>query len=178
MIPWIYSISKPGLTLGNARDLPCDHAEHVLTSQVEKITNILKLKCFNYYATIFDETSLFAPVEAIVTRAIKKQYRIIQVLGRVGLFQKSLNAEAIDNHLLQTLSLKIGLELKDWVVTMKDRATTDGAALREITSRTLHARPSKADCMSHTLNNTANEMIGKTRAPYCDLFWRLFQAII
>ena len=38
MITCIDSISKPSLTLGNARDLLCDYAEYVLTLQIEEIT--------------------------------------------------------------------------------------------------------------------------------------------
>ena len=81
-----------------------------------------------------------------------------------------MDGNAIVNHLIKTLTQKIGLDLKDWVATMQDRAKTNGKALREIANKTLEAHPSRADCNLHTLNNTANEMIGKQHTPYCDLF--------
>ena len=180
MIPWIDSIAKDSLTLGKEADLAREHATNVKDCIVEEIVNLIQLKCFKGYSTIFDGTSSFAPAEAIIIRIVTLDYQIIQLLVKVGLFQGTLNGDAVANHLLATLTGTLGLNLKDWLVTMQDRARTNGSALRKICDLTLHATPSKADCMSHTFNNTANEMISnkKKRGVYCELFRKCFQSII
>ena len=178
--PWIDSISKEGLSLGYAKDLTREYAKLLLENQIEEMILLFKNKCFENYSTIFDGTPSFADAEAIILRMVTKDYRIIQVVVRVALFDKSLDANALCHNILSCISYRLGLDLKDWVASMQDRASTNSCALRLICERTQDAKPSRADCTSHTFNNTAQEMISekKKRAPNCSLYRKNFQSII
>ena len=105
-------------------------------------------------------------------RLATKDHSIIQVLVRVDFFEKSLDGNDIANKIVSYLSCKLGLCLKDWLVSIHDRFKTNYKALYLISEKTFDDIPSRADCTFHTLNNTSQELIApeNNRAPHGSFF--------
>lgn len=129
MSSWIDQYTKDGYSLGNVRDLSRQHSTRLLDIMIDECRRFLHNDCFKEYSIIFDGTPTFAKCEAIMIRVVTRQYHIYQLVVKVSIFEKNLKHEELANHLLTTLQLRLGLDLKDWVASMQDRAATNKAAL-------------------------------------------------
>ena len=61
---------------------------------------------------------------------------------------------------------------------MADRASTNIKALKYINQQINDENPKRNDCISHTLNNCAQEMTKNNKASHCSLFRKCYQRII
>ena len=55
----------------------------------------------------------------------------MEVLVRVPLFEKKLNADSLAGHLLETILLRLGLKLDYWMTTQQDRANPKKYAIKK-----------------------------------------------
>ena len=76
-------------------------------------------------------------------RFVTKKWEIVEVLVCCRMFKRQLNSENLTNHVVQTLTQRLGLNLKRWLAAHHDRASTNNAALDKIKYNFAHATPSR-----------------------------------
>ena len=177
MSQWIDRNSKSHLSIGTATDLSRAYSETVLQQLIEEF-RVISTKCYPEYGIIFDGTPTFAEAEAIKIRFVTFENEIVEVLVRLALFDKKLNAENLAGHLLETIMLRLGLKLENWTTTQQDRASTNKSAITKIKERHEHAKPTENDCCSHTLSNAGHELIKEVNIKHCFNFRKRYQKVI
>ena len=134
-------------TLGNAGDFVALTAPALRAAIIERIRDIVGgLGCFDEFAVKFDGTPSFAEVEAVVIRFVTKDWNIIEILVRCGLYGKKLKSDELKSHVIDTTTNRVGLQLKNWMSTHQDRAKTNHAAHNKIYEDQADAKPAKNDC--------------------------------
>ena len=68
----------------------------------------------------FDENPFFAEAEAIVVRKVTRYWEAIENLGKVGLYAKKLDSNALKSYIIDTLKSRLNLRLEDWPTTHQD----------------------------------------------------------
>ena len=72
---------------------------------------------------------------------VTDEFEIVEALVRVILFEKKLNVDNLDGHLLETIFLRLGFKLDYWMTTQKDRANTKKSSIRKIRAPYENAKP-------------------------------------
>lgn len=109
-------------TLGNVGDFSALAAPAVHKAITERIRDILAGHgCYDEFAVTFDGTPSFAEAEAVIVRIVTKDGVILELLVCCGLYEKKLNAENLKCHVIDTITNRVGLELKNWLSTHQDR---------------------------------------------------------
>ena len=101
-----------GYTLGGKCDIVRVIAPTVLQTIIDDLRIFLTKGCFEEYGIIFDGAPSFAEVKAIVIRFATKKWDIVEVLVCCRMFKRKLNSENLANHVVQTLTQRIELNLK------------------------------------------------------------------
>ena len=175
---WVDEYAKE--SLGNRSDFVSLAAPALHKALTQRIQNILGgAGCYDEFAVTFDGTPSFAEAEAIVVRIVSKDWDVIELLVRCGLYAKKLDANELKSHLIDTITNRVGLELKHWLSTHQDRAKTNKAALKKVWDEETDAKPAENDCCSHTISNAGKQTLGdKGKGAFAESFRKMFQAII
>lgn len=167
-------------TLGNRSDFVALTAPALRTAIIKQIRDIVGGNgSFDEYAVTFDGTPSFAEAEAVVVRVVTKDWNVIEILVRCGLYGKKLNSDELKSHVIDTITNQVGLKLKNWLSTHQDRAKTNTAAIRLVYEEEEDANPAKNDCCSHTISNAGKKTLGDDgKASYAERYRKMVQAII
>ena len=175
--PWIDSISKTGLTLGRVSNIPRNYVA-MLHSQLRTEMILFVKNSFLEFGITFDGTPSFAEAEAIKIRVVTYKFEIVELLVKVSCFKKKLNSNNIANHLIQTITGNLELDVRNWVSSQQDRASTNSSALRKIRETIAGANPTRNDCVSHTLSNAGKAILESDNAKFANLFRKQWQSVI
>ena len=129
MAPWIEASSKSALSLGTIKELPRAHGETVIKQLIEEF-QVLSSKCYPECGNIFDGTPMFSEAEAIKFTPVTYNFEIVEFLSRVALFEKKLNADNLVGHFLETILMRLGLKLDNWIKTQQDRSSTNKLSIK------------------------------------------------
>ena len=120
-----------------------------------------------FISIFFDGTTRQGEVLAVVVRYIAN-WKIEQRLVRLEILLKSLTGEELARELISILSVKLGLESKQILGAIHDRASVNGAAIRIL--QVMYPCFLDIGCLSHTLN-----LVGeKFKLPNLNLFISLW----
>ena len=75
------------------------------------------------------------------------------------MFKIKLNSENLVNYVVQTLTKRLGLNLKHWLTAQQDRSSTNKAALEKVEYNFACATPIRNYCSAYTLSNTGKQII-------------------
>ena len=89
----------------------------------------------------FDGTPNIGEVEAIIVTTVTKDWEIIQLLVKAGIYKKKLSGEELASHVIDVMKNCTGRALKYWVATHQDHVSTNKAALKVIEDTESIARP-------------------------------------
>ena len=173
--PWIEKYSKPGLTLGNAKDLARMYAKPVRKAIFDDI-KVLLTRCRPQFSISLDGTPSFAEAECIMLRVVTRNLQIVELVVRIALFRNKIDANELANHIIKTINLTLGLHMTDWLSVQLDRASTNKAAVSRIKDKYTTSKPATNFCASHGLNNAGKKFVESTK--YAEHFRKLWQAII
>ena len=181
LAPWVDQHSKNGLNLGWVKDIPRFWSSSCLDLLVTEIKNVLQ-NSFKEYGALWDGTPSFAEAEAIVLRGVTHNLDIYELLISVKLFSKKLKGLNLANNLVQTFVGRFNLDLKDWLNSGQDRASTNKLAIKSIKESNegflKDANPTRDDCIPHTLNNCGKQLVNRCNAPYAHDFRKKFQSVV
>lgn len=152
----------------------------VLKTLVQRICQILSGDgCYDEFGCTFDGTPSFAEAEAITIRIVTKDWEVIELLVRCGLYKRKLDSSALTSHIIDTITKRAGLSLENWMSTHQDRARVNISAIDGIYAGFPQARPAKNFCCTHTISNAGKKAIGgEGSATYAELFRKNWQAVI
>ena len=167
------------MTVGHTTDLTRNYIGMIMATIKEDTRKILNDGSYPEFSLTFDGTPAFAEAEAIIIRVVTKEYKILELLVKCNLFKEKLNGVQLANHIVSTIKSRLGKDLKDWIASQQDRASTNKAALTHLKKLLADIQISINFCCSHTLNNAGKKMIGKDgSAPYAEEFRKIFQNVI
>ena len=175
MRSWIDLYSKPGCSIGNPRDVVRNYAKPLRQVLMNEMKDIF-FKCHPEYSISLDGTPSFAEAECIIIRIVTKHLQILELVVRIALFKEKIYANELSNHILKTISVTMGLCLKDWVAVQLDRTSTNKAAITRIKSIYVDAKPTSNYCASHGLNNCGKRFFDSAR--YAETFIKLWQPVV
>ena len=175
MAPFLDFYTKEGLNVGWARDLARGYAKHVKEGLVLEVKDLLG-KSYKQFSISLDGTPSFAEAECVILRVVTKDLQIVEIVVRLALFEKKINSDALANHILKTIRVRLNLEVDNWMAVQLDRASTNKAAVRKLMATNLNINPSTNYCCSHGLNNVGKKFSESCK--YADMFRRHYQAII
>jgi hypothetical protein len=112
MRPFIEKNSKPGLLLGDTSNLVRDYAEPTLDTIVSDIRSLLD-KSFPEFGLSLDGTPSFAEAECIIIRFVTKNFVIMELVVRVGLFHMHLKHEDLAHHIVDCIHKRLCLPVSD-----------------------------------------------------------------
>ena len=167
--------SKPGLSVGERSALAKNYAAPVRDALIGELRQLVCL-CYSDYSISLDGTPSFAEAECVILRMVTKDLKIVEVVARVALFQKKINSDALANHLLKTIQIRLGLPLDTWRSVQLDRASTNKSAIKKITSEFGTAKPSMSFSCSHGMNNAGKKFIDS--APNFESLRKLYQGLV
>ena len=104
----------------------------IMTTLREDIRMILSKGSYTEFSLTFDGTPAFAEAEAVIIRVVTKEFKILELLVRCNLFKKKLDGIKLANHIVSTITSRLGKELKEWISSQQDRAATNKAAVNYI----------------------------------------------
>jgi hypothetical protein len=85
--------SRPGLSIGCAKDLARTIGPVLLIDEMKRLRDIMQ-GCYPEFATISDGTPAGAEIEAVKVRMVQRQdYKIIEVLVKIKLYARKLKGE-------------------------------------------------------------------------------------
>lgn len=113
--------------------------------------------CFPQFASCTDGTPCFASAEAVNIRSVTLDYWITERVVRVKLLDKSPNSDGLADLIEEVFLDDVGLHMRNWRAAMKDRAATNGAAIRKLKDKH-HIKVFEADCNSHTLSHVGEKV--------------------
>ena len=108
------------------------------------------LKCYPEVGTIFYGAPVFSKVEGISEVKLTKDWNIVKPLTTFKLYNKSMNAENLKNHLLTSVQRDAGLNPENWIDSGQDGLSTNGKAPDIICNDTVY-NPYNSTCGSYTL---------------------------
>ena len=151
LAPTININNKPGLSLGNCRELVRAHGKDVRQMELERIRGTIE-QCFPKFATISDGTPTFAKAEAIKIRMVRRQdWKIMELLISVKLFKSGLNGQNLAANFLNVLQ-SLHLDLSLWQFAVVDRAATNTKCINDVCQHAdVQANPTRSPCNSHSL---------------------------
>ena len=152
-------IEENGFRLTDSRHL-LDLVPFVLDEERTQIRSEVK---DTFISIFFDGTTRQGEVLAVVVRYIAN-WKIEQRLVRLEILLKSLTGEELARELISILSVKLGLESKQILGAIHDRASVNGAAIRIL--QVMYPCFLDIGCLSHTLNLVG----GKFKLPNLNLF--------
>ena len=155
---WIQENAKAGLTIGDCGELTRMYCRPVLDLHLETIRELIG-KSYPEFSISVDGTPNFAGAECIMVRFVTNKLDIVELVARVGLFEKKLDSDNLANHILKCLNIRLSLPLCNWVSTQLDRANTNKAALRKIKGLYKDASPKDMFCISHGINNVGKKLL-------------------
>ena len=111
---------------------------------------------------------------------------ILNLQIRCALFKKKLNGNQLANHILESIEVRLQLDMTMCRAIMCDRAATNKNALRELEERYGDIRNSidqrlsilRVYCISHTLSNAGKQIYSKEVTPFIDSFIKIWQKVI
>ena len=133
---------------------PIAHKDHI-----RKIIDIVANSKYEY-GVIFDGTPSFAEAECVMLRLLTNNLNIVDLVVRIGLFDEKMNNETLSNHLIETIQGRLNLDVKNWITSMSDCASTNIATLKNLTDKMPHLSPFKAYCINHGFSNTSKQLHG------------------
>ena len=77
------------------------------------------------------------------------------------------NANALANHVLKTIKIRLRLELDNWVAVQLDRASTNKAVISRLKDSDIRIRPTSNYCCSHGLNNVGEKLLKAVNTLSC-----------
>ena len=92
----------------------------VLATINDDMRSIILKGSFIEFSITFDGTPAFAEAEAVIIRVVTKDYHILELLVKCNLFKHKLNSTQLANHIVKTITHKLGKEMKDWVAAQQD----------------------------------------------------------
>ena len=101
----------------------------ILPQMLESNIKYLNLKCYPEFRTIFDGDPGFSKVEGISAVKLTKDWHIVKPLITFKLYNESMNAENLKNHLLTSVQRDTGLNPENWINSVQDGLSTNGKAL-------------------------------------------------
>ena len=155
--PWLDYYSKDGLTIGAPMELVRNFAKPVSTSLIHEMRGVLNC-CYGEFSISLDGTPSFAEAECVILRIVTKKFQILELVVRLALFKNKLNSDELAEHVLQTIQVRLGLEISEWMSVQLDRASTNKAAIRKIKEVFDVADPSLNYCASHGMNNVGKNL--------------------
>ena len=141
------------ISVGHTTDLVRNYIGMIVATIKEDIRNLLSEGCHAEFSLTFDGTPAFAEAEAIIIRVVTKDYKILELLVKCNLFKMKLNGIQLGNHIVSTITSELGKNVKDWLSSQQDRASTNKAVLRHIKELLANIQISINFCCSHTLSN-------------------------
>jgi len=169
-----------GLTFGDGSDVVSLAAGPLLETLVLRIRQILSGEgCYDEFGVTFDGTPSFAEAEAIVFRVVTKDWEVVEILVRCGLYRKKLDKEELSSHIIDAITTRAALQLTNWMSTHQDRARVNKGALGEVKRKFPDATPAENYCTTHTVNNAGKKAMGDEGvATFAHLFRKSWQAVI
>ena len=99
---WIQENAKAGLTIGDCGELTRMYCRPVLDLHLETIRELIG-KSYPEFSISVDGTPSFAGAECIMVRFVTNKLDIVELVARVGLFEKKLDSDNLANHILKCL---------------------------------------------------------------------------
>ena len=134
---------------------------------------------YDEFGVTFDGTPSFEEAEAIIVRVVTKDWEILEILVRCGLYERKLSATELSSHIIEAITVRAGLHLNNWMSTHQDRAKVNVTALKIICAEFPEANPAKGFCCTHTISNSGKKAIGNNgSASFAELFRKSWQFVI
>ena len=114
-------------------------------------------------------------------RIVMTNEDILNLLIRCALFKMKLNGNQIVNHILESIEVRLQLDITMCRALMCDRVATNKKTLRELEERYGDIRNSidqrlsilRVYCISHTLSNAGKHNYSKEVTPFIDSFRKI-----
>lgn len=125
-----------------------DYVPFVLKQEEDSIRTELSGKDVS---VIFDGTSRLGEALAIILRFVDDEWIVQQRLVRLQMLSKSLTGEETARELINVLSVTYHIRSGNLLATMRDRAASNGVAIRTI--KVVYPGIVDVGCFSHTLDH-------------------------
>ena len=125
-----------------------------------------------HLSVILDGTSRLGEALAIILRFVSDDWVLQQRLVRVQMLSKSLTGEELTRELIHVLSTTYGIETTNLLGAMRDRASTNGAAMQTLT--VLYPLIVDIGCYSHTIDHVGDNFQTPTLSEFTTSWLTLF----
>ena len=123
-------------------------------------------------SVIFDGTSRHGEALAIILRFADDEWIVQQRLVRVQMLSKSLTGEEIARELINVLSVTYHIRSGNLLATMRDRASSNGVAIRTI--KVVYPGIVDVGCFSHTLDHVGGHFNTPILSEFVSMWINLF----
>ena len=69
-------------------------------------------RVYDEFGVTFDITPSFEEAEAIVVRAVTKDWEVIELLVRCGMYEHKLSSDQLSSHIINAITVRCALQLK------------------------------------------------------------------
>ena len=109
--------------------------------------------CNRYYSFIFVGSTQQGEAIAIIIQFVNDQWEIVQRLVRIDIVAKLVTATQISQVLMETLFTDMQIQGQQVLAVMRDGASVNGAAIRNLQVFMTHGQLMDIICFAHTLDN-------------------------
>ena len=152
------------------RRLMCDLIPFILSEEKQRIREEISSKDL---AVIFDGTSRLGEAVVLVLRFIdSNDWSPQQRLVRLQLLAKSMCGDEVARELVSILSTELSIPGGKLVAAMRDRASTNGVAMR--TLKIVYPNLLDIGCYSHTIDHVGEQFVTPVLEEFAKAWFGLF----